>query len=123
MTELNASTGAVVQTIAVGDTPRVVSSDGTHVWVANYGSNTVTELNASTGQVVQTISVGSQPSAISSDGTHVWVTSNFYSEVTELNASTGAVVQTVPVAPSNPPPSPPTVRTSGSRMATRPEAK
>jgi len=95
VTELDASTGAVVQTIAVGDTPKVVSSDGTHVWVANYDSNTVTELDASTGSVVRTISVPSEPSAISSDGTHVWVTSNFYSSVTELDASTGAVVQTI----------------------------
>ena len=58
VTELNASTGAVVQTIAVGFNPDGVSSDGTHVWVANYGDNTVTELNASTGSVVQTIAVG-----------------------------------------------------------------
>ncbi|HXQ43194.1 MAG TPA: hypothetical protein VN816_01025, partial [Acidimicrobiales bacterium] len=63
VTELDASTGAVVQTIAVGSDPFGVSSDGTHVWVANNGGNTVTELDASTGAVVQTIAVGSGPTA------------------------------------------------------------
>ena len=63
VTELDASTGAVVQTIGVGDNPAGVSSDGTHVWVANGFDNTVTELDASTGAVVQTIGVGDAPMA------------------------------------------------------------
>ena len=50
-----------------------MSSDGTHVWVANFGGNSVTEINASTGAVVRTIAVGSRPDGVSSDGTHVWV--------------------------------------------------
>ena len=87
--------GAVVQTIAVGSGPDAISSDGTHVWVANQGDNTVTELNASTGAVVQTISVGNAPLAISSDGTHVWVANYADGTITELIASTGAVVQTI----------------------------
>jgi hypothetical protein len=33
-------------TITVGYEPTGISSDGTHVWVANEGNNTVTELNA-----------------------------------------------------------------------------
>ena len=39
VTELDASTGAVVQTIGVGSYPIGVSSDGTHVWVANDDGN------------------------------------------------------------------------------------
>ncbi len=97
MTELNASTGAVVQTIGVGGLPYGVSSDGTHVWVANTGDNTVTELKASTGAVVQTIPVGREPHAISSDATHVWVANFDDNTVSELSASTGAVVQTINV--------------------------
>jgi YVTN family beta-propeller protein len=101
VTELDASTGAVVQTIDGVNGPDGVSSDGTDVWVANEGvnsegDNTVTEIDASTGAVVQTITVGEAPSGVSSDGTHVWVT-NGYSTVTELNASTGAVVQNIAV--------------------------
>jgi YVTN family beta-propeller protein len=100
VTELDASTGAVVQTIGVGNFDDAVSSDGIHVWVANSGDNTVTELDASTGAVVQTIGVGSGPEGISSDNADVWV-ANYGSgngnTVTELDASTGAVVQTIGV--------------------------
>ncbi len=98
VTELDASTGAVVQTIGVGSGP--ISSDGTHVWVVDEGGNSVTELDASTGAVIQTIGVGSGPEAISSDGTHVWVANSGDNTVTELNASTGAVVQTIGVGTS-----------------------
>ena len=74
-----------------------VSSDGTHVWVANGIDNTVTELNASDGSVVQTIGVGVQPRELVSDGTHVWVPNYEDNTVTELNASDGSVVQTIGV--------------------------
>ena len=92
MTELNATTGAVIQwAIDAGGDP--ISSDGTHVWVANEGENMVTELSASNGAVVQTIPVSNNPYAISSDGTHVWVTNWGDNMLTELSASTGAVRQ------------------------------
>ena len=57
--------------------PNAVSSDGTDVWVANSGGNSVTELSASTGALVHVV-LGSKygfdyPVAISSDGTEVWV--------------------------------------------------
>ena len=87
----------VVQTIPVGVGPSAVSSDGTHVWVANGSGSSVTELDASTGTVDRTIAVGSGADAISSDGTHVWVTNPNGNSVTELDASTGAVVQTIGV--------------------------
>jgi DNA-binding beta-propeller fold protein YncE len=32
-----------------------VSSDGTHVWVANYFGDTVTEMDAATGALVRVI--------------------------------------------------------------------
>jgi hypothetical protein len=44
---LKASTGAVTQTIGVGNNPIGVSSDGTHVWVTHAISNTVTEIASS----------------------------------------------------------------------------
>ena len=52
VTELDASTGAVVQTIPVGTNPVGVSSDGTHVWVANDGSGTVSEIQIEDPQVI-----------------------------------------------------------------------
>ena len=95
---LPASAAAVVQTIPVGTAPYGVSSDGTHVWVANQGDATVTELLATTGAVVQTIPVGLGPTDVSSDGTHVWVANAGDATVTELLATTGAVIhQAIPV--------------------------
>ncbi|HUA95311.1 MAG TPA: hypothetical protein VMB82_07260, partial [Acidimicrobiales bacterium] len=84
------------------DRPFAVSSDGTHVWVAN-DNNTVTELDAATGAVVQVLSGPSyhfgfadglgEAGAIDSDGTHVWVADSDTNSVTELDAATGALVQ------------------------------
>jgi DNA-binding beta-propeller fold protein YncE len=110
VTELDASTGALVQVIPDSSfgpffDPTGVSSDGTHVWVASGGGASVAELDASTGALVRGISLssyGNLTEYISSDGTHVWV--NLQSGVNfqggnliELDASTGAVVQEIAV--------------------------
>jgi YVTN family beta-propeller protein len=102
----SASAAAVVKTIPVGSEPGAVSSDGTHVWVANSGGGTVSEIDASTGTVVDTIPVGTDPVAVSSDGTHVWVANEgtytygtpnpVNGTVSEIDASTGTVVNTIP---------------------------
>jgi hypothetical protein len=113
VTELNASTGAVGQTIPVGLEALGVSSDGTHVGAANNafipgGSRcavaSVTELNASDGSVVETIpgDPGHCPDAVSSHHTHVWVANGVpdvdaRKMVTELNPSNGSEVQTIAV--------------------------
>jgi DNA-binding beta-propeller fold protein YncE len=59
------------------DGPVAISSDGTHVWVANFSGNSVTELDAATGTVVRVIKGPKYgvrcPAGILSDGTHVWV--------------------------------------------------
>jgi hypothetical protein len=80
-----ASAASVVQTITgVGDAPYFsISSDGTHVWVAN-GNDTVTELDASTGAVVQTIDGVNGPDGVSSDGTDVWVANEYDGTVSEI---------------------------------------
>jgi len=83
----SASAAAVVNTIPVGSDPEGVSSDGTHVWVANYAGDTVSEIDASTGTVVNTIPVGSLPRGVSSDGTHVWVTNFDGDTVSEIQIS------------------------------------
>ena len=82
MTELDASTGALVQVLEGGlgskynfYYPESISSDGTHVWVATLDG--VTELDASSGSVVAVLKnsqYGFKDSvSIFSDGTHVWV--------------------------------------------------
>ena len=79
--------------------PYGVSSDGTHVWVANQGGNSVIELAAATGALVKVISGSSYgfngPYGVSSDGTHVWVANYGGNSVTELAAATGALVKVI----------------------------
>jgi YVTN family beta-propeller protein len=92
---IEASVPVVVQTIPVGQHPAAVSSDGTHVWVAN-SAGTVTELDASTGAVLQpAIPIGVAATAVYSDGTHVWVTDPYLNTVVELDAATGTPLATI----------------------------
>ena len=96
----SAAAAEVIRTIRVGLYPDAVSSDGTHVWVANSGEHTVSEIEASSGAVIRTIEVGLFPRGVSSDGTHVWVANQGYSPtgtVSEIEASSGAVIRTIPV--------------------------
>jgi hypothetical protein len=95
--ELNASDGNVIRTLPsiaapgtnqiVDPVPRGIATDGTHVWIADYGNNFVTEVNAGNGTFIRTLSDGGHfsgsyqwgynfPNAIAAAGTHVWVTSD-----------------------------------------------
>ncbi len=51
VTELSASTGALVKVLSGSnygfDHPNAITSDGTHVWVANFYGSSVTELPGS----------------------------------------------------------------------------
>jgi hypothetical protein len=50
VTELKASDGSLVQTLSSGsygfNSPQGVAFDGSHIWVANWNSASVTEVNA-----------------------------------------------------------------------------
>ena len=95
MTELDASTGRRIQTLAGGGygfsgSNTITAGDG-DVWVANIRGFSVTELDASTGHWVRTLDAsGMTPVAIAVDGPDVWVLNgdNGIGEgsVTELDA-------------------------------------
>jgi YVTN family beta-propeller protein len=97
----SAGAEGVIRTIPLGTNsfPLGVSSDGTHVWVANFGEGTVSEIEASSGTVIRTIpiDVGSRPWGVSSDGTDVWVTNNGEDTVSEIEASSGTVIREIDV--------------------------
>ena len=93
-----AAAAEVIRTITVGSEPAGVSSDGTHVWVADFGSGAVSEIDASAGTLEKTIlSVGPGPDAVSSDGTHVWVTNVGIPTVSELDTASGGFEKGIPV--------------------------
>jgi len=79
-----------------------ISSDGTNVWVPNFGypgslANTVTQINCTTREIVNTISVGNGPNGISSNGIYVWVSNYEDNSVSQIECSTGNVLTTIPV--------------------------
>ena len=86
--------------MGVGSYPQAVavSPDGSRVYVANYGGDSVSVINTATNAVVATVSVGRRPSgvAVSPDGSRVYVPIED-SKVKVINTATNAVVATVGV--------------------------
>ncbi len=72
VSKLNADSGGVSATVAVGTSPSHLCFDGTFVWVANTDSNS--QLDCITGQLIDTSPVGNSPLGLCFDGTAVWVT-------------------------------------------------
>jgi YVTN family beta-propeller protein len=55
-----------------------------NVWVANYGSNTVTKIRASDAKVLGTFPVGTEPAGMAFDGANVWVANDGGGTVSKL---------------------------------------
>ena len=105
---INTATNTVAKTIQVGSSPSAVavSPNGTRVYVANTGSNTVSVIDTTKNyQVVGTVAVGSAPTAVavSPTGAQVYVanrTSNTIS-VIDTRRNTLATSITVGSQPSS----------------------
>ncbi len=89
----------VTFTAQTGSSPAgvVASPDGTRVYVANTGSNTVSVFNTATGQLIdadpnvagnQSISVGSSPSALAISGTRLYVANTGSNTVSVIDTTT-----------------------------------
>jgi YVTN family beta-propeller protein len=118
VTKINAFSGALVNTHAVGTRPFGIAFDGINIWTANSGSGNVTKLSKANGALVGTFAVPATPmglafeqggsssgtgtgSKLSDDrGTYIWVTSDATSTVSAINTATGAVVGTYPTGGS-----------------------
>ncbi len=90
-----------VTTVAsnLGNTPRGIAFDGTHVWTGNYGGGSVSIVTPglTTPWTATTVTVGfSGPVGSLYDGANVWVTDNFLGTLMKLDGS-GAILQTVTV--------------------------
>jgi YVTN family beta-propeller protein len=124
---LDASTGAVVRLIPIGNAPRDVVIVGSHAFVANqggrtakpgdktndsYGTNivantdngspstgTVSEVDPAAGTIVRTYNVGLGPSALLVHGSDVFVANSNSDTISVLNPSTGEVGQTINANP------------------------
>jgi DNA-binding beta-propeller fold protein YncE len=73
------SSGAIIQTVTVDNTPGFPVFDGTNIWVPNGGSNTVTVVRASSGAVLATLTGNglNGPATAAFDGERILVTNQF----------------------------------------------
>lgn len=103
ITIVNASDGALVQTLAdpdydanVIDYPDALVFDGKTMWVANFLDNTVSQIGLD-GSWIQTLPTSGygfdEPVAMAYDGEHVWVANRDGQSLTEFDASNGTFVR------------------------------
>ena len=91
---LNASTFAVIKTIAVGKVPRglALSPNGERLYVTNAWDDTLSVIDTHTLEVVGTWPVAGEPSSVVSDraGKRLFVANRITSNIAVLDAQTGA---------------------------------
>ncbi|MBU0486215.1 MAG: choice-of-anchor D domain-containing protein [Proteobacteria bacterium] len=87
--------------VAGGTSPYGIaaSSDGKYLYVANYGSNTISVLDQNTYAVLDSIDVDARPYNldVSPDGSHVYVTHNSSSIVTVIETANNTVEDIVTI--------------------------
>jgi hypothetical protein len=74
----------------LGPNTQGLAFDGTNIWVATYGDNTVKKIRVSDRTLVGTYAVGSGPLRVVFDGVNIWVTNTLSNTVTKLRASDGS---------------------------------
>jgi hypothetical protein len=108
VTELNASDGSFIRNLSGGSYgiskpvsiifAKVGKLPGVgHIWVANFGNDSVSELNGS-GTEIRNLTGGgygfSRPSGLAYDGTDIWVANFQGNSLTEVDALSGRWVRT-----------------------------
>jgi hypothetical protein len=84
-----------VTTVTTGfHNPWDIVFDGTSMWVADQGDNTLKKLDGD-GAIVGTVPIGGAPGHPVFDGANLWVPDNTNSVIVVVRASTGAVMATV----------------------------
>ena len=76
-----------------------ITPNGNYVYVANYGSGTVSVINTATNNVTATVTVGSNPNgvAVNPNGNYAYVTNYGSGSVSVINTATNNVTATVTV--------------------------
>lgn len=101
---INTNTNNVVKTIPIGHSPSgiAINSEGTLVYVANWGDGNISVINTATNSVIATIAVGNNPNgvAINPAGTRVYVTNFGSNSVSVIDTSSNSVISTVEVGDS-----------------------
>jgi YVTN family beta-propeller protein len=100
---INTASNTVVATVTVGVDPFgvAVTPDGTHAYVTNLSSNTVSVIDTATNTVeAAAVAVGTEPIAVAvtPDGKHAYVANLSSNNVSVIDTVANTVVATVPVA-------------------------
>jgi YVTN family beta-propeller protein len=86
-----------VETITVGNTPHDLAWDGTNMWVANQGDNTIMRIDIDTLEVVSTIPVGKSPDNLLWDGKHLWVSNAEDGNLLMVDPETSKIMDTITI--------------------------
>jgi YVTN family beta-propeller protein len=81
-------TGAVVGTIAVGNSPTGLAFGSGAAWVANSLDGTISRIDPITDSVVATIMTGNGPAAVAADARGVWVSNQFDGTLVRIDPRT-----------------------------------
>ena len=85
-----------------GTSPSGLAWDGTHLWLADDGTDKIYKLDPSDGSVLSSFeSPGSQPCGLDWDGTHLWQADNATRQLHQLDRATGAALSAMN-APATP---------------------
>ena len=74
-----------------GSRPEGLAFDGTSIWIANNGSDSISRMNPADGTKV-TYATGRSPRRVAFDGTNIWITNSGDDTVSRMNPSNGAKV-------------------------------
>jgi YVTN family beta-propeller protein len=90
---VDAKTGSVVRSIAVGHVPRglALSPDGSHVYVVNSWSDTVSEIDTASLSIVRTLPTGWEPTGVATDqsGSALFVANRLSDDVSVIDLRNG----------------------------------
>jgi YVTN family beta-propeller protein len=87
-------------TIAVGNNPSGIVFDGTQIWVANYGSNSLSKINTIKNELEATVPVGYGPSGVAFDGKFIWVANCGSNNVSKIDIISDMILSSVHVLDS-----------------------
>jgi len=93
----------ILQFPSPGSSPSGLAWDGSHLWMADDGTDTVYKLDPSNGSVLASFkSPGSAPRGLAWDGTHLWQSDNTTRKLYKLEQAKGTVLSAVeaPVTPA-----------------------
>ena len=71
-----------------GNAPNTIAFDGTNMWTANWGNNSVTKISP-TGVMTTFSGTGANPATMAFDGTNMWTTNFNNNSVTKVLVNRG----------------------------------